>query len=273
LRLCHEANPEPTGVDVELPLETAMPFPRLILTCLLLFLGFAALAAPVPDDARRYMMRGMEAVEMARTPADFAAALEEYSRAAELAPDWADPYYNLGMIQNRLERYAEAVRNLRRYLELAPGAPDAAEVQNLLVRMEYRQERAEKARMDVTNLVGLWEPDADNGGAFYRFQLTQSQGRVLGGLRAYAFTEQRGLSAPPVMVPVQWDGTTLVIAHTRYFYCDRSVRSDCCPVDATLTLKLTAPDTLEGSLYTAAYRDRSAPAPEMTQKRVWKRQR
>ncbi len=245
-----------------------------VIACLLALMasGSPAIAASVPAEAQRYMLRGTEAVEMARKPADFAAAITEFSQAARLAPDWPDPYYNMGMVHHRLEKFEEAERNLKRYLELAPNAPDAAEVRTLLVKIEYRKERAQQARMDPANLVGTWETDKENGGDFYRFRVANSQGRVVAGLLPYAFTEQRGLANAPTMVPVKWDGTTLLIAKTHYFYCDRSVRLDSCPAEATLTLTLTAPDTLQGTLHIA--RDHTFPgSTETSQRRVWRKTR
>ena len=107
---------------------------------------------------------------------------------------------------------------------------------------------------------GLRDPGMDNGGAFHRFQIINRQGTLMGALRPYAFTEERGLSRPPVFVPVHWDGTTLVIPATRYFYCDESVQADCCPAEASLRI--------------SAYRDRDGMVnPEHVTRRTWKRAR
>ncbi|MFN3566295.1 MAG: tetratricopeptide repeat protein [Burkholderiaceae bacterium] len=99
-------------------------------------------AEPVSEDAWRHLIRGRTAVEMARSPDDYRAAIQEFERAVQLAPHWPDAHYNLGMVQARAGRSREAIASLKRYLELAPNAPDAAQVRDEIVALEYRLERA-----------------------------------------------------------------------------------------------------------------------------------
>jgi TolA-binding protein len=44
--------------------------------------------------------------------------------------------YLLGSILEKRQDYRRAVRHLRRYLQLAPRAPNAAEVQSLITKLE-----------------------------------------------------------------------------------------------------------------------------------------
>lgn len=114
---------------------------RLALLVVLCAIAPARAADAVSDDARRHLIRGRTAVEMAKSPEDYRAAIEEFERAVQLAPQWADAYYNLGMVQARAGRIREAIANLKRYLELAPNASDAAQVRDEIVALEYRLER------------------------------------------------------------------------------------------------------------------------------------
>jgi hypothetical protein len=240
---------------------------------LFIVMGSGSLRAQAfPDEALRHLDRGQAAVEMAKTDADFQDAAREFQKAADMAPNWPVPYYNLAVIQNKLEQFDEAAKNFRRYLQLSPDAPDAAQVRSLINKLEYRKEKADKERADPNRFVGLWDPGMDNGGAFYRFQIINSNGTLMGAMRPFVVTEERGLSRPPVFVPIQWDGSSLVIPKTRYFYCDKSVQPDCCPAEATLTLTSTGKDTLEGSLRIGSYRYRDGMVnPESVSKRTWKR--
>lgn len=111
------------------------------ITLSLLCLVTATQAAPVSEEATRYMTRGSVAVEMAKTPEDLNAALEEYRRASEAAPQWADAYFNLGLIQERLGKFGDAARSLQKYLELNPSAPDAAQVREQIYKLEYKAEQ------------------------------------------------------------------------------------------------------------------------------------
>jgi hypothetical protein len=117
------------------------------LICVVILIAWVSvtLADTVPEEAQRYMARGMAAVEMAKTPKDYKRAVNEFEQAAKLAPNWPDVYFNLGSIQAKAGNYGEAMRHYKRYLELAPNAPDAAKVREEIYKLEYRAE--EEARV------------------------------------------------------------------------------------------------------------------------------
>jgi len=100
-------------------------------------------AQNVSDEARRHFDRGQAAVEMAKTPADYEDAVKEFENAATLAPDWPDVYYNLGLIQEKVGKRADAIRNLTKYLELSPNANDSREVKKFIAKIEYKMEKEE----------------------------------------------------------------------------------------------------------------------------------
>jgi tetratricopeptide (TPR) repeat protein len=208
----------------------------------------AGYAQKVPDAAQRHMDRGQAAIETAKSDADFENAIKEFEQASRLVPDWPAPYYNLGMVQSKIERFDDALTNLTRYLQLAPQARDAAQVRTLINKLEYQRDKAVKERMDPNNLVGVWTPDDATGRAFYRFEIRNNNGIVEGGLRMFAVTEENGLGRPPWFKPIQWDGKSLLIYHTQFFYCDKSVQLNCCPVNASLSLIMIAKDTLKGTI-------------------------
>lgn len=98
----------------------------------------------VPEEAEKYLMRGQGAVEMAQKPEDFKVAIAEFQKAARLAPWWADIYYNLGLVQDKAGLYAEGIRSLKLCLKAAPNAPDAKKIELMLVKLEFKQEQAQK---------------------------------------------------------------------------------------------------------------------------------
>lgn len=111
-------------------------------TIFILFCGIAlSFGQTVSEEARRHFYRGQAAVEMAKSPEDYAAAIEEFEQAARLAPGWPDPYYNLGLVQEKAGKFREAIVSLNRYLQLAPNAPDAAKIQEHIYKLEYKAER------------------------------------------------------------------------------------------------------------------------------------
>jgi len=95
----------------------------------------------VSEEARRHMIRGQAAVETAKSPADYEAAIREFEQAAKLAPDRPEIWYNLGMVQKEADKYWEAIGNLKKYLALAPNAKDAGAVRDLIDKIEFLKER------------------------------------------------------------------------------------------------------------------------------------
>jgi hypothetical protein len=100
-----------------------------------------AFGQAVSDEAKRHFDRGMAAVEMAKSPDDFAPAIREFEQAVSLAPNWPDVYYNLGMAQEKAGKYSDAITNLKQYLRLAPNASNAETVKSLINKLEYKVER------------------------------------------------------------------------------------------------------------------------------------
>jgi len=114
----------------------------------------------VSEEAQRHFDRGMAAVEMAKSPDDYAAAIKEFEQAIRFAPDWPDVYYNLGMVQEKAGQYRDAITSLKQYLRLAPNASDAEPVKSLVNKLEYKQELlitkgAESQQRDI-RFEGEW---------------------------------------------------------------------------------------------------------------------
>ncbi|MBA4389869.1 MAG: hypothetical protein C0399_02905 [Syntrophus sp. (in: bacteria)] len=121
----------------------------LLATTVFICLAILSWAATVPKEAQRHFDRGLAAVEVAKTPEDYAQAIEEFRKAQALAPDWPDVYYNLGLVQEKAGKYGDAVVNLKKYLQLAPNLNEAAEVKSLINKLEF------KAEQEITKKVAL----------------------------------------------------------------------------------------------------------------------
>ncbi|MBU1043580.1 MAG: ankyrin repeat domain-containing protein [Candidatus Omnitrophica bacterium] len=92
------------------------------------------------DVLRRQMLRAQAAVETAQSQDDYAKAIYQYNLAMDVDPNFSEIYYNLGMIQDKTGDYASAISNLRKYLELAPSAPDTQTVQDMIYKIEYKRD-------------------------------------------------------------------------------------------------------------------------------------
>ncbi|MFA7346392.1 MAG: PDZ domain-containing protein [Desulfurivibrionaceae bacterium] len=117
-------------------------------------------ATGTQEDARRHMLRGMAAIEIAKSNDDLALAEDEFRMATEIAPQMAIAWFNLGKAQTQLGRHAEAMTSYRQYLTLAPDAKDAQTVRDEIVKLEFRQELTAKAQARI----GLW---VGQDGSFY----------------------------------------------------------------------------------------------------------
>jgi len=194
--------------------------------------------------ARRHMVRGRTAVEIARTWQDYEIAIREFEQAAKFAPDWPEIYYNLGVVQEKAGQYGEAIGNLKKYLALAPDGRHAEQVRELI----YKVEKEERELLNPNSLVGIWWPNlrtSDDDRA-YRFEIRNNNGKVEARALAELFWEVHRPKGR--FVPIQWDGKTLRISRAVYYGCTLSVRSDCCPCEATYNLIRVSVDKLEGEV-------------------------
>ena len=98
----------------------------------------------IPEEAKKYMVRGREAFKSAKEAKDFNDAIDEFKKAVLCAPWLAEGYYNLGIIQDKAGLYSDAIQNLKLYLTAAPHARDAEEVKEAIYAIEYRQEKTAK---------------------------------------------------------------------------------------------------------------------------------
>lgn len=98
----------------------------------------------IPDEARRFLVRGSVAIKEAKSEKDFEEAAREFGRAVRAAPWWADAYFNQGVAYERAGKHDEAIRSLKLYLLAAPRAQDSEKVKEQIYALEYRQEKARK---------------------------------------------------------------------------------------------------------------------------------
>jgi hypothetical protein len=98
----------------------------------------------VPEEARRFSVRGQVWVKEAKSPSDFDEAAKEFGKALRVAPWWADGYINQGVALEKARKFSDAARALKLYLLAAPNAPDAQNVRDQIYALELREEKAQK---------------------------------------------------------------------------------------------------------------------------------
>lgn len=119
----------------------------------------------VPEEAKKFSVRGGVAIKEAKSTSDYAEAAKEFSKALKIAPWWAETYFNLAVAQEKAGELDIAIRSLKFYLLAAPNAPDAQQAKNQIYALEYRQEKLQKDRLEqrqrFENLAGEWWEDSD----------------------------------------------------------------------------------------------------------------
>ena len=111
-------------------------------------------AQNISEEARRHFDRGQAAVEMAKSPADYEDAVREFEEAMCLAPGWADVYYNLGFLYERMGKYDNSIESFKKYLRLAPDANDVKMVKSTINKIEYKKQKAEEESKITSWLSG-----------------------------------------------------------------------------------------------------------------------
>jgi len=161
---------------------------------MIIALTIIGLAAPVfgqnsDEEARKYLVRGMAAIEMAKSEDDLAIAVAEFKKATEIAPDMAAAWYNLGSVQSKTGQINDAIASYRRYLKLAPQAEDARRISDEIIKLEFRQEQAIK----VKSRAGTWVTE---DGTSFRLALDGNRMTLVTG--EYFVTDAEAESTYPI---------------------------------------------------------------------------
>lgn len=160
----------------------------------------------IPEDARRFSVRGQTWIKEAKNPSDFEEAAKEFAKAVRVAPWWADWYINQGVALEKAGKFSDAIRSLKLYLLAAPAASDADKVKEQIYALEVRQEKAgkeaaqqqqaavEKRNRWLQQLPGRWLR-VKNGGICrqtFHYQLTLSGSAIVLKLVSFDVTKVGG---------------------------------------------------------------------------------
>jgi len=210
------------------------------------------------DKAKKHFDRGMAIIENAKSPEDFKTAIKEFENAKTYAPNWADVYYNLGLLFDKMEKYDKSIENLKVYLQLDPNADDVETVKSMINKIEYKAEQF----LNPETLAGIWYWNRPKVWCEPRLEIRFLNGiieaRALYSEGTELSNELDAARDPGVyiakgsFVPLIWDDFEgkLSIIDAPYFSCGRSVDEEMCPSKATFYLTRIGENTLEGELTT-----------------------
>lgn len=134
----------------------------------------------VENDPKKYFDQAISILNQASNPEDLKTTVLNFERAKSLSPDWADVYFNLGLIYTKLEYYEEASENLLKYRQLVePNSPDDLALVRAKDLIEQNKKNLESFRKNLTRMVrGKWRllkkiPGIDLAGKIEPFPLLE----------------------------------------------------------------------------------------------------
>ena len=127
-------------------------------------------ASPKPvlsEEAHKFKVQAEFAVQEKRLDK----AIELYGKALDIAPWWPEGHYNLALVLGETRKYRDAMREMKRYLLLAPDAPEARTAQDKIYQWESVAEpeagKTFKDCPDCPEMVeipaGSFDMGSDNG--------------------------------------------------------------------------------------------------------------
>jgi len=134
-----------------------MTLPRLLLALCILALGAHAAVADDPGlrAAKRHFERGEKLYALAK----FREALDEYQEAFDAKPI-PDFLFNIGQCYRNLGDYDSAIFSYRKYLKLAPDAPNRAKVERLIDDLQSKQDHRDAQRLGLQKPPPAAKPPA-----------------------------------------------------------------------------------------------------------------
>ena len=157
-------------------------------------------APGVTPEAKRPFVMANTYQKEAKTPSDFALAIDAYQEALQIAPWWGDAYYNMSLSLESAGRLDEAKTALNLYLLANPNDEEA---QNRLYALDAKKTLAAKrsAEVAVESFFCAWYADQVAGTS-----ITLDPGR---SSLTYFEREAEGKNKPAIVSRVDISGTDI----------------------------------------------------------------
>ena len=112
-------------------------------------------APAVPEEARKPFVMGATVLKKAGGPADAAKAVELFTTAINIAPWFADAYYNRAVARETAGQFEAAMADLKQYLVFKLSDQERREAQDKIYALEADSQLAttKKAEEDSTRLA------------------------------------------------------------------------------------------------------------------------
>ena len=90
----------------------------------------------IPEDTRKFQIQAENAFDEKR----YDDAVRYYQKGLEISPWWPDGHYNLALILGQQGFLPDADKEMKKYLALAPDAPDARKARDKMYIWEGKLE-------------------------------------------------------------------------------------------------------------------------------------
>ncbi|TMQ03549.1 MAG: tetratricopeptide repeat protein [Deltaproteobacteria bacterium] len=170
-----------------------MTLPRLLLAlvCTVLAVRTAAADDAATRTARLHFERGEKLYALTR----FSEAIDEYQQAFDARPI-PDFLFNIGQCYRNLGDYDAAIFSFRKYLTLAPDAPNRAQVEDLIGQLQAQKEQGDTRRLGLSRPPERpAAPPPPPGRPFYKawwFWTGVAVVGAVGGVTIYEVTRPHG---------------------------------------------------------------------------------
>jgi tetratricopeptide (TPR) repeat protein len=229
----------------------------------ILFFADNAKSQVIPPEADIQYKKGCAALDLGTSKSDFEIAEVALVNAINLAPNWPEPRYKLGIVYDRLEKHQQALDQLKFYLQLAPaGAPDRKPAEDLMYKVDFKITRAGKAA-EVEQLLadGKWERIGAPSRKVVPFDIIKEANNWK--LRAkcfYCSKEYPDLFWQEVPMSVTFEGFSFTYENARcplvekYLYCMETIKVNAKLISQDpLTYQVTETETIQSSGQTSTY--------------------
>ena len=102
----------------------------------------ATAPTPIPEEARRHFVMSTTLFKDAKTPDDYAQVESQFKQAADLAPQWPDPRYDLALAKEAAGDYSGAMTDLKLYQQFKLSDSEARTAQDKIYALEAKQNEA-----------------------------------------------------------------------------------------------------------------------------------
>ena len=86
----------------------------------------------LPETARRYDVQALQFMKQK----NYDQAIVSFGKVQSIAPWWPQAWFNRAFALGEQQKYADAISQMKRYLELAPEAPDVQDAQDKIHKWE-----------------------------------------------------------------------------------------------------------------------------------------